>query len=496
MCIRDRVRDIKAQYRAATPLAGGDLRASLDLALRRDKPQSPVVLVDGRLTDQTPLNANYNPADGRIDNDSVHGTLAYDHPTPLGIWTTLVSAAYTQITDIRGFLRPDLTDSGDANADSQNQRRRILDGYVDTHLSFEGPLGAKVLVGTDVLAGVGRQISRNGEYYVPLSGKVRAPSTATLHVDEINTIDDTRVFAGQYVQADWTSGALNLLAGLRVNEMSEHKRSGHLDTLDPTASEAAGDHRAGARLSGNLGASWRLWQSGPDHLVIYSDLRRTSQAGAVDFGPDYTPDVLKVERATIYEVGAKGVALNGRVEYEVSAFRLDDHNLEIATTDANGNPIIQNAGSERLQGVEAEARYHAAPALNLFLSASWHDATFTHYIASEGGANIDVSGNSLTLSPTWLVGAGLVYAPAQGLGGSLVVNLADKRWLNLTNTAQAPAYATVDAGLTWKTGRHTLFLRGTNLTDRRDAATASEFGDQSFYRVSGRKVMAGLSVAF
>ncbi len=492
----EKVRDFKVQYRAATPLAGGDLRASLDLALRRDKPQSPVVLMDGRLTDQTPLNANYNPADGRIDNDSVHGTLAYDHPTPLGIWTTLVSAAYTQITDIRGFLRPDLTDTGDANADSQNQRRRILDGYLDTHLSFEGPLGAKVLVGTDVLAGVGRQISRNGEYYVPLSGKVRAPSTATLHVDEINTIDDTRVFAGQYVQADWTSGALNLLAGLRVNEMSEHKRSGHVDTLDPTASEAAGDHRAGARLSGNLGASWRLWQSGPDHLVIYSDLRRTSQAGAVDFGPDYTPDVLKVERANIYEVGAKGVALNGRVEYEVSAFRLDDHNLEIATTDANGNPIIQNAGSERLQGVEAEARYHAAPALDLFLSASWHDATFTHYIASEGGANIDVSGNSLTLSPTWLVGAGLVYAPAQGLGGSLVMNLADKRWLNLTNTAQAPAYATVDAGLTWKTGRHTLFLRGTNLTDRRDAATASEFGDQSFYRVSGRKVMAGLSVAF
>ena len=492
----EKVRDLKAQYRAATPLAGGDLKLSLDLAIRRDKPQSPTVLAVGRLTDLTPLNANFNPADGRIDNESVHGTLAYDHATPLGLWTTLASVAYTEITDIRGFLRPDLTDTGDANADSQNQRRRILDSYLDTHLSFEGPFGAKMLVGADVLAGAGRQISRNGEYYVPLNGSVRAPSTATLHVDEINTISDNRVFAGQYIQADWTSGPLNLLAGLRVNETSEHKHSGHVDTLDPTASEAAGDHRAGARLSGNLGASWRLWQSGPDHLVVYADLRRTSQAGAVDFGPDYTPDILKVERADIYEAGLKGVSLNGALEYEASAFLLNDHNLEIATTDANGNPIIQNAGSERLQGVEAEARYHAAPALDLFLSASWHDATFTHYIASEGGTNIDVSGNSLTLSPTWLLAAGAVYAPAQGLGGSLVVNFADKRWLDLANTARAPAYATVDAGLTWKLGRHTLFLRGTNLTDRRDAATASEFGDQSFYRVSGRKVMAGVQLAF
>ena len=107
-----------------------------------------------------------------------------------------------------------------------------------------------------------------------------------------------------------------------------------------------------------------------------------------------------------------------------------------------------------------------------------------------------MTGNSLTLSPTWLLAAGAVYAQTSGLGGSVVVNFADKRWLDLANTARAPAYATVDAGLTWKTGRYQLFLRGTNLTDRRDAVTASEFGDQSFYRLSGRKVLAGVRVSF
>ena len=134
-------------------------------------------------------------------------------------------------------------------------------------------------------------------------------------MDEINTIKDTRVFAGQYVQADWTSGPINLLAGIRLNETAEHKHSGHIDTLDPSASEAAGDHRTGARLSGNLGLSWLFWQSGVDHAVVYADLRKTSQAGSVDFGPDYTPDVLKSERADIYEAGLKGVAFDGALEY-------------------------------------------------------------------------------------------------------------------------------------------------------------------------------------
>ena len=492
----EKVRDIKGQYRAETSAGGGDLKLSLDFALRRDRPQSPTVLQDGKLTRLTPLNADFNPADGRIDNDSVHGAAVYEHATPLGLWTSIASVGYTEITDIRGFLRADLTDTGDANADSQNQRRRILDGYLDTHLSFDGPFGAKMLVGADVLTGAGRQISRNGEYYAPLNGQTRAPATTSLHVDEINTISDTRVFAGQYVQADWTFGPINLLAGIRLNETAEHKHSGHIDTLDPTASEAEGDRRTGAQLSGNLGLSWRFWQSGFDHAVVYADLRKTSQAGSVDFGPDYTPDVLKSERADIYEAGLKGVAFSGALEYEASAFLLNDHNLEIATTDANGNPFIQNAGSERLKGVEAEARYHAAKALDLFASASWHDAYFTHYIATEGGADLNVTGNSLTLSPTWLLAAGAVYAPTSGLGGSLVVNFADKRWLDLANTAQAPAYATVDAGLTWKTGRYQLFVRGTNLSDRRDAVTASEFGDQSFYRLSGRKVLAGVRVAF
>ena len=493
----EKVRDGKLLYRAAGPFAGGDVRLDLDVSLRRDKPQSPTVREEGGgLTDLTPLNGNFNTADARLNENRAHGSVVYDRKTPLGVWSTMASVAYSEVRDVRGFLRGELTDNpAESNADYQSQHRRILDTYLDTHLAFDGPFGAKLLAGADALVGVGHQISRNGEYHVPLNGRTRAPAASSLHVDEINTLADTRIFAGQYVQADWSpSGAITIIGGLRVNETSERKRSGHVDTLDPAADEAEKAKRISARVSGNIGVTWRVWQEGVDHLALFTDYRNTGQPGAVDFGPDYTPEVLKSERAQIYEAGFKGSLLKGRLSFEAASFRMDDRNLEVSTTNINGLPIIENAGSERLTGVEAEAQYHAARDLDLYLSGSWHDAYFTKYVATEGGANIDVGGKSLTLSPHWLFGGGVVYAPQQGLGGSIVVNYVGKRYLDIENKAQASAYTTVDAGLSYKTGKYRFTLTGSNLTDRRDPASASEFGDGSFYRVSGRKVMIGMQI--
>ena len=493
----EKVRDLKGLYRTAGVVGGGDLGLDLDVSLRRDGPQSPTVREDGGgLTSLTPVNGNYNPADAKLDEDRYHGVVRYDHQIPLGQWSSLASLAYSEVRDVRGFLRSDLTDNGSANADSQNQRRRVLDAYVDSHIAADNVLGAKVLAGADLLYGVGHEISRNGEYYVPLSGAVRGPSTAAIHVDEVNTVLDTRAFAGQYLQFDWSSdGPFTLLAGLRLNETNERKASAHIDTLDPLNNDAASDKRIATVLTGSIGASYRVWSSGPDAAVVFADYRNTGQPATIDFGADYTPDILQSERAQIYEVGLKGALAGGRLSYEVAAFRLDFTNLVVSTTDLAGDPVLENAGGERLQGVEGEGRFHVSPGFDLYASASWHDAKFTHYVATEGGANVDAGGKTLTLSPHVLAAVGAVYAPPSGLGGGVVVNYVDRRWLDIANTVAAAAYATVDADISYKLGRYRFSLRGINLTDRRGAASASEFGDQSFYRVPGRKVAIGVQLA-
>ena len=148
--------------------------------------------------------------------------------------------------------------------------------------------------------------------------------------------------------------------------------------------------------------------------MLYIQYKDTFKPAALDFGPDNTPDILEPETARSYEVGVKGRLADGKLDYQAGLFRLDFKNLVVVTTDANGDQLFQNAGGERLEGVEAEGHWRLTPALSISAASSYHDAKFTHYIAAEGGANIDVSGNQLTLSPHVLASAGIIYQPAVG----------------------------------------------------------------------------------
>jgi iron complex outermembrane receptor protein len=154
---REKVKNAQALYRAATPLAGGRMRFDFDYTAVRTVPSSPVELEGTALTSQTPLGANYNPQDARIDEDRAHGALSYTLATQLGEWETTASVSHSHIVDIRGFLRPDLV-----NADSQNQRRNIDDDYGDTHVTSRLGQTVRLVWGADVLYGHAAQTSVNG----------------------------------------------------------------------------------------------------------------------------------------------------------------------------------------------------------------------------------------------------------------------------------------------------------------------------------------------
>lgn len=489
---RESVRDGRVLYRAAGDLAGGTLRLDFDFSAVRTVPPSPAPRVGTALTALTPLDADYNPLDARIDEDRTHGVLAYSHATPLGEWDTTLSLAYSHIADVRGFLRADLV-----NADSQNQGRDIDDDYADSHVSSELGRGVNLTWGADLLYGRGTQASRNGAYLPALDGSIPLPRTTDLHVDEINGVYDQRVFVGEYAQLDWKlDSRWDFNGGLRLNETHEHKRSTHIDGFDPADNTDDDRTRNVTRLSGMAGLSFRAWAAGADEAVLYADYRNTFKPAALDFGPDNTPDILQPETAQSYEAGIKGRLAGGRLDYEAGFLLLDFTNLVVATTDAAGDHILQNAGGENLKGVEAEVHWRLAPSLTVSSAGGWHDARFTHYIAAEGGANIDVSRNELTLSPNWLASLAIVYAPPSGLFGSATASYVGRRWLDLANTAPAGAYAMLDASLGYRWRRYSVAVNATNLTDQRPPVTASEFGDQSFYLLPGRKVFLDLAATF
>ena len=235
--------------------------------------------------------------------------------------------------------------------------------------------------------------------------------------------------------------------------------------------------------------------STPEAMVFYADIRNSFKPSAIDFGPDYTPNVLQPESAWIYEAGLKGRFANDRIEYRVEVFDEDFRNLVVATTDASGNPILQNAGEQRLRGVEADVVLRPLHDLSVYLTGAFHDARFTQYIATEGGANVNAAGKLLPLSPQLLFSAGVTYLPQEGFTYTAVTNFVGRRYLDIANTAPTNAYATFDASVGYRFGRYLLTLSGINLSDQRPPVTASEFGDSSFYLLPGRTIWFDVRVA-
>ncbi len=492
---RESITDGHALYRATAELGPGTLRLDGYLGFVRTVPNSPVVRIGDALNSLTPLDANYNPADARIDENKYQLVLGYTLPTRLGDWQSTASYAYSDIRDIRGFLRPTLIDDGSQNADSQNQTRQILDSYFDTHLATHPVANLDIAIGADLLYGLARQGSINGAYYVPLNGRVAAPPTTALHIDEINSVYDSRRFVGQYIQADWHPLAwLDIVAGARLNETYEDRNSRHVDGFDTANDLALIGNRATAKPTETLGASLRLWHDGTDQAVLYGDVRESFKPAAIDFGPDYTPDILQPERAFSAEAGLKGSLANTRLIWDVETFRLDFKNLVVQTQDAAGNPLQQNAGGERLQGAEADLTLHPLRDLAIRAMGSYHDARFTQYIATESGANVNAAGRQLPLSPEWLAAIGLLYTPARGFQATAAANYIGRRYLDIANSAPTPSYITLDASFGYRFDRSEITLSATNLTDQRPPVTASEFGDSSFYLLPGRTVFLDVGV--
>jgi iron complex outermembrane receptor protein len=484
---REAVTNEHALYRGALQLGGGTLTIDANLSFVRDSPPSPVLRAGTGLTALTPINANFNPADAAINENKYQLAVGYSLPMGWGTWDTLASFVYSDVTDRRAFLHPDLS----GTADTQSQRRFIDDSYLDSHVAVPLMTDTKLIVGTDLLYGLGRQTTLNGnsDYTVPLDGSVLPPPISSLPVNEIGTLNDQRLFTGQYAQLDWKpDDKWDLIAGVRLNEAHEHKESSDLNlTAPPIDSETAS--KTVIRPTETVGVSYRLWAEGRDEFVAYADYRKAFKPAAIDFGPDFTPNLLSPETANSYEAGFKGAAAGGLLTYQAELFWLDFNNLVVATSSG----ALANAAGERLKGIEGEIRFEFTRDLVLAANASYHDARFIRYLFFDGNADVDVGGRQLTLSPHVLASTGLLYVPDQGFSATAVARYVGRRFLDEENTAPVGGYTTLDADLGYRFDRYQIVLEGANLTNQRPPVTSSEFGSQSFYLLPSRMLWLRLN---
>ncbi|MDE2464119.1 MAG: TonB-dependent receptor [Alphaproteobacteria bacterium] len=478
---REGVADGHLLYRATDEIGRGTLRFDANLSFVHDTPPSPILRIGTELTSLIPINANFNPANAEIAENKYAGDIGWTQPVGLGKWSTLFSYSHSDVRYIAAFLHPDLS----GTVDTQDQPRSIDDAYFDTHITNRDLKGVTIIAGMDALYGHGSQYSYNDNsaYTVPLDGSVLPPPTTQLPANEIGSVNDTRWFIGQYVQADWKpDDRWDVLAGVRLNETFEHKYSTDSLLTPPVSFTGIKADRNDVRPSAMVGVSYRAWRKGADEAVLYADYRNAFKPAAQDFGPDFQPDVLLPETAQSYEIGLKGALASSALSYDIEGFLEDFQNLVVPLPSG----LLTNAAHEQLKGIDAQARYRLTADLSVAASIAYHDDRFGHYMFFDGVNSVDVAGRQLTLSPHYLASLGILYTPPQGLNGTLVVNYIGRRYLDEENTAPVSGYTTLAATLGYRFGRYDVAVEGTNLTNQRPPVSASEFGSQSFYLLNAR----------
>jgi iron complex outermembrane receptor protein len=496
------VQRFHALYRAAADLSLGRIHLDLDGVVLRQDPYSPHPRAGASLSANFPLDANVNPSNAKQDQDRFQVNIGFDKVLGTVDWVTLYSFSYTDGRNVRGFLRePPPNRSTPTTADGFAQDIDTIDMYFDTYLSMRPVESVRVLVGADWLYGDGTQESENFEYEVLPNGSNR-PRSSALHVDEFTRLKDRRHFVGVYSVADWRpSERWDVTAGMRLNATLEEREGRVIETTEGDGSpETRSDRRHTLRPSVMVGASYALWMSKLDRFSVFANYRNTYKPAAVDFGPEAEGEILKPETADSWEVGFRGRLREDRLEWTASYFHMDFDNLVIAEN-VKGLPALANAGQEEFQGVEFEGNYRIVDALTFAASYAYHRSKFTDFERLQGdGTRQQLAGNYLELSPKHLASTGFVFAPADGLRGSVVWRYIGERFLNKSNTAKAGAFQTVDAGVGYRFGSWTLpvtlRIDGVNLTDNHDPVAESELGDAQFYRMPGRTVLGSIALEF
>jgi iron complex outermembrane recepter protein len=505
---RTEFRRYHALYRGTGDLGFARLRVDGDVSILRQDPSGSLLLRDGAtLHNELPVDANYNPAGAKLNQERYQLTLGLDGDSTLGHWSSRLAFTRTLDDILRGFLRgtafsdpPDGGVGDGLQADGYSQQRGITDIYLDVHVTKDLSSALNLTYGVDYLHGLGSQHAINFGYCVDPSGH-EAICEGAHHADEIVRSDDKRDFAGLYSQIDWKlTSSLDLLAGLRLNRTRETASGQAIDNTGPEPELAfdGSDERAKTRLSGTAGVSWRAWTNANDAVTLYADYRNSYKPLAVDFGPEAEVEVLKPETANSYELGAKIQLLQGRMDIDTSVFRMDFNNGLTFADEGGGDFRPANGGQTRFKGFEIESHYALLEHLQLMASYSYHDARFVRYTLDDG---TNVSGNRVEMSPRHLAGFGLQYAAPGGFIAAAVANYVGSRELNKSNSVAAGGYTTLDTSLGYQAGRYRVQLNGDDLTGRRDPVAESELqegvtvtGTAGYYRLPGRSVSLTLGI--
>ncbi|BFM18091.1 TonB-dependent receptor [Maricurvus nonylphenolicus] len=210
------------------------------------------------------------------------------------------------------------------------------------------------------------------------------------------------------------------------------------------------------------------------------------------------------ETNTAYELGLKSTLLDGRMQFNASAYFNDYEDLQIQK-ESLGSVVISNAAAAETQGLELELTYMPVQGLTLMANYTYLDADFQEGETTDVSGNpVDLKGKVLTYAPenTFSVSANYEMAIGAGtLNWFAMYNWQDDFYFDVPNTQAEGDYGLTSAKVTFIPDGEAwdLALGVDNLTDEEYAVYRQDIGlgaGQQMNRGMPRLVRAEFNLYF
>jgi len=498
-------KDDRGGIRLDAPLSGGGTFSATFNMLRNTQFFGSPLPVDPPTGETIPgfqIDRNYEVDGARLDHRIYN--LATKFTRPLSSATVLenvLSVTRDDQTSIQTFIEE--VDGNQATAAGTALKPQETDFYDDLHLSttFEAGGhhrlvgGAAVTWGRTTASGTGFDIDLQIDPVV-------VPTFSETPPGDHRSFEDRRTFFGVYVNDEWTPiRALTVTGGARFDSVSESLTASIQEVTDPEPTVTR-DQRSDGQWSGGLSVLGRVVEDHPgvlNQLYLYGAAKSAFKPAAPNLTDPANATILKPERTRSQELGVKTRWFDRQVSFDLSLFHMIMENLVVSNVDANGNPILINAGSERFQGGEIEVGFHpsALPSLAVYGGYAHHDARYIHFsfIDPDNGLTV-ADGQRLELVPRDLWNAKIAWQPGKWPGVWVAVRHQNHRPFDKINEAYMDPFYEWDAGASWSFGHWFVSLVGRNLGNSRHFVAESEIGDAQLYVAPPRRVAGELGVRF
>jgi iron complex outermembrane recepter protein len=219
-----------------------------------------------------------------------------------------------------------------------------------------------------------------------------------------------------------------------------------------------------------------------DEVMLYGEAARGFRYGGVNepapvvfcadqlsaIGLSASPQSFGPDHLWSYTLGEKGTFSDGRVRLNVDGFYIDWSDVQTIHDLTCGYNFTQNSGKVKSQGLELDSQFRATSALTLGLSGSFTDATANGAIPNLGAEN----GDRAPFFPRTIVSLSGQY-DIQAPGGKVIIS-SDYTYRSRASTdfsAAAfdylviPSSVLLNGSIAYETGRWSLSVFGTNLTN-------------------------------